>query len=119
MNSGRFPAGPIHAARNQTAVGALNSLISTGNAVVGNGNSSTRGTGNPLVEQTKGSGSTDVGIPTQTQAGLRAGIGAMSQQGSPGQAGSASTPQQFLRLVGCRDPKVRAGSSTRPAPKRR
>ena len=33
------------------------------------------------------------------------GCGAMSQQ--RGDSGAASTPQKFVRLVGCREPKVR------------
>jgi hypothetical protein len=33
--------------------------------------------------------------------------GEMSQQGSEAAHGSYSTPQQFLRLVGCRDPNAR------------
>ena len=32
--------------------------------------------------------------------------GAMSQQ--RGDSGEASTPQEFVRLVGCRDPKARS-----------
>jgi len=34
--------------------------------------------------------------------------GAMSQQGA--------SPQKFVRLVGCRDPKVRPGPEVRPHP---
>ena len=89
---------------------------------MGNGNidvgsdASTRETGKPIVEQMKGSGSSDAGITRQMQAGQPANCGAMSQQGSFSYHGNVSSPQQLLHLVGCRDPKVRAES--RPAPQR-
>jgi hypothetical protein len=98
-------------------------FISTRIAVVGNGNNDvgndtpTRKTGKP-IEQMKGSGSSDAGNK-QMQAGQPANCGAMSQQGSFSYHGNVSSPQQLLRLVGCRDPKARVERLTRPAPQRR
>jgi hypothetical protein len=97
-------------------------FISTRIAVVGNGNidvgnDATRKTGKPIVEQMQGSGSSGAG--KQMQAGLSANCGAMSQQGSFSYHGNVSSPQQLLRLVGCRDPKVRVEPLARPAPRRR
>jgi hypothetical protein len=106
------------------AVGALYPSISRGIAVVGNGNidvgstSPTRKTGKPIVEQMKGSGRSEAGNPKQMQAG-QSNCGAMSQQGSFSYHGNVSSPQQLVHLVGCRDPKVRVESWTRPAPQRR
>lgn len=92
--------------------------MGNGNIDVGN-DTPTRKTGKPPVEQMKGSGSSDAGIVKQMQAGQPARCGAMSQQGSFSYHGNVSSPQQLLHLVGCRDPKVRAEPSTRPAPPRR
>jgi hypothetical protein len=106
------------------AVGAFYPSISRGIAVVGNGNidvgstSPTRKTGKPIVEQMKGSGRSEAGNPKQMQAG-QSNCGAMSQQGSFSYHGNVSSPQQLVHLVGCRDPKVRVESWTRPAPQRR
>ena len=40
--------------------------------------------------------------------------GAMSQQ--RGDSGNYSTPQKFVQLVGCRDPKASSGPWVRPGP---
>ena len=40
--------------------------------------------------------------------------GAMSQQ--CGDSGNYSTPQKFVQLVGCRDPKASSGPWLRPGP---
>ncbi|MBI5319269.1 MAG: hypothetical protein HZB49_07425 [Bradyrhizobium sp.] len=92
-------------------------------AVVGNGNidvgnDATRKSGKPIVEQVKGSGSSEAGIK-QMQAAQPTNCGAMSQQGSFSYHGNVSSPQQLLHLVGCRDPKVRAEPWTRKAPQQR
>ncbi len=83
------------------------------------GNDSPRKTGKPIVEQMKGSGSSSAGTVKQMQAGQPQNCGAMSQQGSFSYHGNVSSPQQLLRLVGCRDPKVRTESWTRPGSQRR
>ena len=88
-----------------------------GNGNIDVGNDSTPKSGKPIVEQMKGSGSSGAG--KQMQAGLSANCGAMSQQGSFSYHGNVSSPQQLLRLVGCRDPKVRTEPRVRPAPQRR
>ena len=78
----------------------------------------TRKTGQPIVEQMKGSGSSDAGIPKQMQAEQPRNCGAMSQQGSFSYHGNVSVPQKLVHLVGCRDPKVHVEPWTRRAPKR-
>jgi len=40
--------------------------------------------------------------------------GAMSQQGAPVMGDNQCSPQKFVRLVGCHEPKVRPGSEVRP-----
>jgi hypothetical protein len=99
-------------------------LVNTGIAVVGNGNNDVgsdapRKTGKPIVEQMQGSSGAGTVKQKQMQAGIPANCGAMSQQGSFSYHGNVSSPQQLLRLVGCRDPKVRVEPWTRPAPQRR
>jgi hypothetical protein len=72
-----------------------------------------------------GSGNIDVGSATPTrkpgQPAERQGetsehpvslCGAMSQQGSEFR-GNLSAPQKFVRLVGCREPKVGSGQEAR------
>ena len=82
------------------------------------GNDATRKSGKPIVEQVKGSGSSEAGIK-QMQAGQPSNCGAMSQQGSFSYHGNVSSPQQLLHLVGCRDPRVRSEPQVRRAPQRR
>ena len=90
--------------------------MGNGNIDAGN-DTPTRKTGKP-IEQMKGSGSSDAGNK-QMQAGQTANCGAMSQQGSFSYHGNVSSPQQLLRLVGCRDSKVRVEPRSHPAPQRR
>lgn len=104
--------------------------MGSGNNDVGS-DTAPRKTGKPTVEQMKASGSSDAGIAKgivkgiakQMQAGQPANCGAMSQQGSFSYHGNVSSPQQLVRLVGCRDPKARVEARaepwTRPAPQRR
>ena len=90
-----------------------------GNDNLGVGNvTATRKAGQPIVEQLKGSGSSDAGIAKQMQAEQPRNCGAMSQQGSFSYHGNVSSPQKFVQLVGCRDPKARIDPLIRPAPKR-
>ncbi len=42
--------------------------------------------------------------------------GAMSQQGAPVMGDNQGSPQKFVRLVGCRDSKVKPGTEVRPYP---
>ena len=78
----------------------------------------TRKTGQPIVKQMKGSGSSDAGSPKQMQAEQPHNCGAMSQQGSFSYHGNVSVPQKLVRLVGCRDPNARAEPWIRPVQKR-
>jgi hypothetical protein len=92
---------------------------SKGLAVVGNGNidvgnkTATRKAGQPIVEGLAGSaGSSEPRIPMKTK---RRGIcGAMSEQRGDSGRGNESAPQEFVRLVGYRDPKARAEPWVRP-----
>jgi len=92
--------------------------VGNGNNDVGSG--TPRKTGKPIVEQMQGSASASAEPVKQMQAG-QPNCGAMSQQGSFSYHGNVSSPQQLLRLVGCRDPKVKVGNEpwTRKAPQRR
>jgi hypothetical protein len=40
----------------------------------------------------------------------------MSQQGAPVMGDNQGSPQKFVRLVGCRDSKVKPASEVRPYP---
>jgi hypothetical protein len=48
-----------------------------------------------------------------------AACGAMSEQHGPGGRGNESTPQELVRLVGCRDSSARNDPWLRPRPVRR
>ena len=88
---------------------------------MGNGNfdvgskTPTRRNVQPIVEQMKGSGSSEARIDQQMQSAQPQNCGAMSQQGSSGFHGNVSSPQKLPQLVGCREPKVRAEPWIRPA----
>ena len=62
-------------------------------------------------------GNGNIGVGT-TNAPLKSGqqmAGAMSQQGAPIMGDNQGSPQKFVRLVGCRDPKAsgpKAGDSS-------
>jgi hypothetical protein len=74
-----------------------NSLPNEGIIVVGNGNI---GVGNKSTPRKSG----------QQMAG------AMSQQGAPIMGDNQSSPQKFVQLVGCRDPKAKLEPKVRPQP---
>jgi hypothetical protein len=42
--------------------------------------------------------------------------GAMSQQNAPVMGDNQCSPQEFVRLVGCRDPKAKPGPEVHPYP---
>jgi len=80
--------------------------MSRGDIVVGN---------NPSTRKSKPNGAenldrrTDTSRPTKSgPADVERHCGAMSQQ--RGDLATISTPQKFVRLVGCRDPKARPSS---------
>ncbi|QWG15822.1 hypothetical protein KMZ29_16305 [Bradyrhizobium sediminis] len=81
-------------------------------AVVGNGNidvgneTSTRKPGEPRIE-----------APNSVRMKRPGNCGAMSQQ--CGDSGNYSTPQKFVQLVGCREPKARPEPWVRPGPAKR
>ena len=55
-----------------------------------------------------GNGNTGVGnTNAPRKSGSQQMAGAMSQQGAPVMGDNQCSPQKFVRLVGCRDPKAR------------
>jgi hypothetical protein len=92
-------------------------------AVVGNGNidvgnkSPTRKPGLPIAERLAGSdGAPELRIekPGQLTAKRPANCGAMLQQCGDSGRGNESVPQEFVRLVGCRDRNIRPERWVRP-----
>jgi len=91
-------------------------------AVVGNnidvGNkTAARNPGQPVIERlarTDGTPKLRLEAPNTVRIKRSVNCGAMSQQG--GDSGNYSTPQKFVQLVGCRDPKARSEPWVRPGP---
>jgi hypothetical protein len=90
---------------------------------VGNGNidvgseTPTRKPGQPMVENLSGSNGCserriDSSLKTEREGKSSGLCGAMSQQGGEFR-GNVSAPQEFVRLVGCRDRTVRPGVEAR------
>jgi hypothetical protein len=97
--------------------------VGNGNTDVGN-KTATRKPGRPIVERLAGTlAGPDRSAELRTEAPntvsrKRSGnCGAMSQQ--CGDSGNFSTPQKFVQLVGCREPKTRPEPSVRPGPAKR
>jgi hypothetical protein len=73
-----------------------------------------------------GNGNIGVGNTNAPRKSGQQMAGAMSQQGAPIMGDNQGSPQKFVRLVGCRDPKardlkpgdtkIRTGSEARPYP---
>jgi hypothetical protein len=71
-----------------------------------------------------GNGNIGVGNPNAPRKSGQQMAGAMSQQGAPIMGDNQSSPQKFVRLVGCRDAKAgdlkagdtRTGSEAPPYP---
>jgi polygalacturonase len=73
-----------------------------------------------------GNGNIDVGNTSAPRKSGQQMAGAMSQQGAPIMGDNQCSPQKFVQLVGCRDPKardlklgdtrIRTGSEGRPYP---
>jgi hypothetical protein len=92
--------------------------VGNGNIDVGN-HTPTRKPGQPIVERVvKSNGSSELRIDPSTplKASRPAASGAMSQQSGDSGRGTESAPQKFVRLVGCRDPKVGHEAWVRPRP---
>ena len=86
--------------------------MGNGNIHVGN-ETPTRKPGQPTVESFSGSnGSSELRIDSPLRPEHPEICGAMSQQGGEFR-GNISSPQEFLHLVGCRDPKVKSGPEVR------
>jgi hypothetical protein len=91
-------------------------------AVVGNnidvGNKpAARNPGQPVIERlarTDGAPKLRLEAPNTVRIKRSVNCGAMSQQG--GDSGNYSTPQKFVQLVGCRDPKASSEPWVRPGP---
>lgn len=89
-----------------------------GNIEVGD-KSPVRSPGQPIVERLArpdGAPERRIEAPNTVRTGRSINSGAMSQQ-QCGNIGNYSTPQKFVRLVGCRDAKAGgAGPWVRPKP---
>lgn len=87
-----------------------------GNIDVGNKTAASN-PGQPVIERlgrTEGAAKLRVEAPNTVRIKRPANCGAMSQQGSD--SGNTSTPQKFVQLVGCRDPKAGSEPWVRPRP---
>jgi hypothetical protein len=82
-----------------------------GNIEVGN-KTPARHLGRPMNARTDGE--LRIEAPNSDRMKRPATCRAMSQQ--CGDSGNYSTPQKFVRLVGCRDPKAGAERTVRPGP---
>ncbi len=94
--------------------------MGNGNINVGN-ETPTRKSGQPKVENLSGrNGSLELRIDSsqeQNSPKTDRPCGAMSQQGDEFR-GNISSPQKFVHLVGCHEPKVSKGSESVPYPNR-
>ena len=93
--------------------------MGNGNIDVGN-KAATRKPGRPIVERfagTDGSSGRRIEAPNTVRTKPPGICGAMSQQ--CGDSGNFSTPQKFVQLVGCREPKARPEPWVRPGPVKR
>ena len=63
-----------------------------------------------------GNGNIGVGNKAATRKSGQQMAGAMSQQNAPVMGDNQGSPQKFVRLVGCRDSKVKPGPEVRPYP---
>lgn len=63
-----------------------------------------------------GNGNIGVGNTAAPRKSGQQMAGAMSQQSAPVVGDNQGSPQKFVRLVGCRDPKVKRGSEVHPYP---
>ena len=57
-----------------------------------------------------------VGNPNTPRKSGQQMAGAMSQQGAPIMGDNQCSPQKFVRLVGCRESKLKPGLEVRPYP---
>ena len=92
-----------------------------GNGIIGVGNkTAARKPGAPTLERLAGTDGTFEPrneAPNSVRKKRPANCGAMSQQ--CGDSGNFSTPQKFVQLVGCREPKARSEPWVRPGPAKR
>ena len=63
-----------------------------------------------------GNGNIGVGNQAATRKSGQQMAGAMSQQNAPVMGDNQGSPQKFVRLVGCRDSRVKPDSEVRPYP---
>ena len=93
--------------------------MGNGNIDVGN-KAATHKPGQPVVERlvgTDGSFERPIEAPNTARIKPTGNCGAMSQQ--CGDSSTFSTPQKFVKLVGCREPKTRPEPSVRPGSTKR
>ena len=93
--------------------------MGTGNIDVGN-KSPTRKTGQPIIERLFGTiGFDGLRLDTASTPERQDRCGAMAQQCDNGSHGNQSAPQGLVRLVGCREIKVRSQPPAYPGPVKR
>ena len=63
-----------------------------------------------------GNGNIGVGNTAAPRKSSQQMAGAMSQQNAPVMGDNQCSPQEFVRLVGCRDPKAKPGPEVHPYP---
>ena len=63
-----------------------------------------------------GNGNIGVGNKTATRKSGQQMAGAMSQQGAPIMGDNQCSPQEFVQLVGCSEPKAKLAPKVRPQP---
>jgi len=93
--------------------------VGNGSIDVGN-KTATRKPGRPAIERLSGtdrSSELRLEAPNTVSKKRSGNCGAMSQQ--CGDSGNFSTPQKFVQLVGCREPKARPEPWVRPGPAKR
>jgi len=89
-----------------------------GNGIINVGNQTpSRNPSQPITEPlAQSEGSSELRIDEPPQTAKISICGAMSLQRGDSGRGNESAPQEFLRLVGCRDPNVRPEPWVRPQP---
>ena len=63
-----------------------------------------------------GNGNIGVGNKTAIRKSSQQMAGAMSQQGAPTMGDNQCSPQEFVQLVGCSEPKAKLGPKVGPQP---
>ena len=117
QKAGRFESGATFVAVGRYAAPPTKVAV-VGNGITDVGNqTASRNPSQPIAERLAGvDGPSEPPIDKPLQTGTISICGAMSLQGGDSGRGNESVPQKLVRLVGCRDPKVRSEPWGRPQP---